>query len=197
VLIPRPETEKLVEEVIQRFKNHSSPKIIDIGTGSGAISISLAKNLKSAYIFATDISPDALMVAKENAKLNKMDSKIEFLQGDLFKPLKSKQLEGMIDCLVSNPPYVSQDEFDHLPKEIRDYEPVVALKSNQEGMSFHKRIIEGSVDFLKRDGILALEVGLGQAKQVAAFIVEIDKFKHVEIKKDLGGIERVVIAAMV
>jgi release factor glutamine methyltransferase len=197
VLIPRPETETVVEEVIQRLKNHPSPKIIDIGTGSGAIAVSLAKNLKNAAVFATDISPDALLVAKENARMNQVENQIEFLHGDLFEPLRNKQLEGQIDCIASNPPYVNQDEFDQLPKEVRDFEPVVALKSDQEGMSFHKRIIEGAVDFLKRDGILALEVGLGQAKQVAEFVVEIDKFKHIEIKKDLGGIERIVIAAKI
>ncbi len=194
VLIPRPETETLVEEMIERLKNHPSPKIIDIGTGSGAIAISLAKNLNSAYIFATDISADALNVAKDNARMNKAEDQIEFLFGDLFEPLQNRQLEGKIDCVVSNPPYLSQEEFDHLPKDVRDYEPVVALKSGQEGISFHKRIIEGAVDFLKRDGILSLEMGLGQARQVAAFLEEFDKFKHVEIKKDLGGIERIVIA---
>jgi release factor glutamine methyltransferase len=137
------------------------------------------------------------MVAKENAKMNKVENQIEFLQGDLFEPLKNKNLEEKIGCVVSNPPYVSQEEFDQLPKEVRDYEPVVALKSGQEGMFFHKRIIEGAVDFLKKDGTLALEVGLGQAKQVAAFLEEFDKFKHIEIKKDLGGIERIVVAAKI
>lgn len=194
VLIPRPETETLVEIVIERLKSHSSSKIIDIGTGSGAIAVSLAKNQKNSSVFATDISSDALIVAIENAKMNKVENQIEFFQGDLFEPLKNKNLEEKIDCVVSNPPYVSEDEFDQLPKEIRDYEPVVALKSGQEGMSFHKKITEGAVDFLKRDGILALEVGLGQAKQVAAFLEKFDKFKHIEIKKDLGGIERIVIA---
>ncbi|MFH1336563.1 MAG: peptide chain release factor N(5)-glutamine methyltransferase [Candidatus Zixiibacteriota bacterium] len=195
VLIPRPETETIVEIVIERLKSRPSPKIIDIGTGSGAIAVSLARNIKNSLVFATDISEGALMVAKENAKMNKVEDQIEFLQGDLFAPLKNKNLEGKMNCVVSNPPYVSQEEFNQLPKEVRDYEPVVALKSGSQGMSFHKRIIEGSVDFLKRDGILALEVGLVQAKQVAGFLEEIDKFKHVEIKKDLGGIERVVIAA--
>lgn len=195
VLIPRPETETLVEIVIERLKSHSSPKIIDIGTGSGAIAVSLTKNLKNCSVFATDISTDTLAVAKENAKMNKVENQIEFFQGDLFEPLKNKNLEEKIDCVVSNPPYVSQEEFDQLPKEVRDYEPVLALKSGLEGMSFHKRIIEGAVDFLKRGGILALEMGLGQARQVAAFLEEFDKFKHIEIKKDLGGIERIVIAA--
>ena len=197
VLIPRPETETLVEIVIERLKSNPSPKIIDIGTGSGAIAVSLAKNLTNSSVIATDISPDALIVAKDNARMNKVEGQIEFLPGDLFDPLKHRHLEGTIDGIVSNPPYVSQEEFDQLPKEVRGYEPVVALKSNQDGISFHKRIIEGSVDFLKSDGILALEVGLGQARQVAAFLEEFDKFKHVEIKKDLGGIERIVVSAKI
>ncbi len=194
VLIPRPETETLVEIVIERLKNRPSPKIIDIGTGSGAITISLAKNNKNSTFFATDISADALKVARENAKKNQVENQIEFLQGDLFEPLKNKNLEGKIDGLVSNPPYVSPEEFDRLPKEVKEYEPMVALKTEEEGTDFHNRIIEASVDFLKLDGILVLEVGLGQVKQVVAFLKEFDKFKSIEIKKDLGGIERIVIA---
>lgn len=194
VLIPRPETETLVEIVVEHLRNFSSPKIIDLGTGSGAIAISLAKTLKGAFVLATDISAEALSVAKENAKINQVESRIDLLCGDLFEPLKNKNLERTIDCVVSNPPYVSKEEFDNLPKEIKDYEPIVALKTNKEGTFFHKKIIEGSVDFLKNDGILALEVGLGQAGKVADLIRERGDFKDVEIKKDLGGIDRIVMS---
>ncbi|MCK4223960.1 MAG: peptide chain release factor N(5)-glutamine methyltransferase [candidate division Zixibacteria bacterium] len=193
VLIPRPETEILVEIIIEHIKDFPQPKIIDLGTGSGAIAISLAKNLKSCFVFATDISSDALKVAKENAKSQEVENQIEFLCGDLIGPLRNKNIEGKISCVVSNPPYVSQDEFDHLPKEVKDYEPIVALRTDEEGTFFHKRIIEGSLAFLKKGGILALEVGLGQATKVADLIRSQKEFENTEMKKDLGGIERIVV----
>jgi release factor glutamine methyltransferase len=193
VLIPRSETETLVEVVIEHFEKKEKPKIIDLGTGSGAIAISLAKNLKDALVYATDVSKDALEVAKENALKNMVNNQIEFICGDLFEPLKNKNLEGQMDCVVSNPPYVSEDEFENLPKEIKDYEPIVALASEGKGVLFHKKIIEGSLDLLKEGGILALEVGLGQASKVAELIQDHVAFRNTEIKKDLGGIERIVV----
>ncbi len=193
VLIPRPETETLVEIVLEHLKDSPLPKIIDLGTGSGAIAISLAKNLRDSFVLATDISPDALKLAKKNAKKHKVDDQIDFLCGDMFEPLRNKNLEKEIDCVVSNPPYVSQDELDHLPKEVKDYEPIVALRTDEEGTFFHKRIIEGSLAFLKKGGILALEVGLGQATKVADLIRSQKEFENTEMKKDLGGIERIVV----
>ncbi|MGB2804676.1 MAG: peptide chain release factor N(5)-glutamine methyltransferase [Candidatus Zixiibacteriota bacterium] len=194
VLIPRPETETLVETVIALLRDCHQPKIVDLGTGSGAIAISLAKNVTGSSVFATDISPDALKVAEENARRNEVEDRIDFLCGDLFEPLKDRKLKGLVDCVASNPPYVSQEEFGGLPKEVRDYEPIVALKTDQEGTSFHGKIIENSLDFLKVNGILILEVGLGQAGRVAGLIRDRKEFKDAEIKKDLGGIERVVLA---
>lgn len=194
VLIPRPETETLVEAVIEQLKNKENPKIIDLGTGSGVIAINLAKNLKEAFVYATDVSEDALEVAKENALRNNAENQIELLWGDLFEPLRNKNLEGQIDCVVSNPPYVGKDEFETLPKEIKDYEPVVALQSEGEGIFFHKKIIENSVNFLKKDGLLALETAFGQAEKVADLVRESGDFNEIEIIKDLGGIERVVKA---
>jgi len=126
VLIPRPETETLVEVVIEQLAHKEKPKMIDLGTGSGAIAISLAANLKSSFIYATDVSKEALEVAKENAIKNKVENQIEFLCGNLFEPLKNKNLEGQIDCVVSNPPYVSRNELETLPEEIKDYEPIVS-----------------------------------------------------------------------
>lgn len=194
VLIPRPETETLVEVVIEQLANKKNPKIIDLGTGSGAIAISLATNLKGPFIYATDISKEALEVAKENAIKNKVESQIEFFCGNLFEPLRNKNLKGQIDCVVSNPPYVSKDELETLPKEVKDYEPIVALESTEEGIFFHEKIIEGSLDFLKEGGMLALEVGLGQANKVADQVRDHVDFKNAKIKKDLGGIDRIVVA---
>jgi len=194
VLIPRPETETLVEVVIEQLANKEKPRIIDLGTGSGAIAISLAANLQSSFIYATDVSKEALEVAKENALRNKVESQIEFLWGDLFEPLKKGNFEGQIDCVVSNPPYVSKDELETLPKEVKDYEPIVALESEKDGLFFHKKIIESSLDFLSKGGILAMEVGLGQANKVADLIRNQKDLKKTEIKKDLGGIKRIVVS---
>jgi release factor glutamine methyltransferase len=193
VLIPRPETETLVEVVLEKLKGIDQPKIVDIGTGSGAIAISLAKNLASSFIYATDISPNALETAKKNAKKHGVEDRIDFLCGDLFEPLAGRNLEGKIDCIVSNPPYVSQAEFENLPKEVRDFEPIVALKTVEEGTSFHRKIIEGSFDFLTPQAIFALEIGLDQASKVADLILSHKRFEQVEIKKDLGGIDRIVM----
>ncbi|MGB2980408.1 MAG: peptide chain release factor N(5)-glutamine methyltransferase, partial [Candidatus Zixiibacteriota bacterium] len=197
VLIPRPETETLVETVIQLLKDSPEPKIIDLGTGSGAIAVSLARNLTGSSVFATDISPDALKVAEQNARINKVTDQIDFLCGDLFEPLKDRELEGVVDCVVSNPPYVGQEEFERLPKEVKEYEPIVALKTDENGTSFHGKIIENSLDFLKTNGILIMEVGLGQAAQVVGLTGDRKEFRDAEIKKDLGGIDRIVIARKV
>lgn len=194
VLIPRPETETLVEVVLEKLKGIDQPKIVDIGTGSGAIAISLAKNLAGSFIFATDISPEALALAKENAQKHGVEDRIEFLCGDLFEPLMGRNLEGKIDCIVSNPPYVSQVEFNNLPKEVRDFEPMIALKMEGDGTLFHGIIIQKSLDYLSSKAILTLEVGLGQAGKVANLILSQGCFEQVEIKKDLGGIERIVFA---
>jgi release factor glutamine methyltransferase len=194
VLIPRPETETLVETVLGHLKDIIHPNIIDLGTGSGAIAVVLAKNLKGCSVFATDISTEALRVAKDNAERHGVEDQIEFISGDLFEPLGDKELLSSVDCVVSNPPYVTPGEFDNLPKEVKDHEPIVALKTDEEGISFHRRIAENSLDFLKKGGILALEVGLGQANQVSDLISNQKGFKEAEIRKDLGGIERIVLA---
>ncbi len=194
VLIPRPETETLVEVVLEHLRGVDQPRIIDVGTGSGAIAISLAKNLGGSFVFATDISTEALAVAKENANRHDVQRQIEFVSGDLLDPLVDRNIGGTIDCVVSNPPYVSRDEFDGLPREVRDFEPIVALQTDEEGTLFHRNIVEKSLDFLRGGGILALEVGLGQAGKVGDLIRNQGGFDKAEIKKDLGGIERIVLA---
>jgi release factor glutamine methyltransferase len=194
VLIPRPETETLVETVLDNLRGFERPRIIDLGTGSGAIAISLAKNLTGSYVYATDVSPEALKVAQDNARRHAVLEQIQFLCGDLFEPLKGEKLAGEIDCVVSNPPYVSAEEFETLPKEVKDFEPIVALKTDEQGLSFHRKIAQNSLDFLSSGGILALEVGLGQSSKVADLIRTQDGFNRIEIRKDLGGIERIVLA---
>ncbi|MCJ7507278.1 MAG: peptide chain release factor N(5)-glutamine methyltransferase, partial [candidate division Zixibacteria bacterium] len=189
VLIPRPETEILVNEVISLLRTKESSKIVDLGAGCGNIAISLALNLKDAFIFATDISPNALKVAKLNAKLNRVEDKIKFLCGDLFEPIKTE-----VDVIVSNPPYVSEKEFAELPDEIKSFEPKEALLAGEDGLEYIKKIIEQAPDFLNKDGILALEIGFGQEKKVKELVFNNKFLKLLEIKKDLSGIPRVVLA---
>ncbi|HVP37229.1 MAG TPA: peptide chain release factor N(5)-glutamine methyltransferase [Terriglobales bacterium] len=195
-LIPRPETEILVSKVLEYFKKEKREsdylKIIDIGTGAGNITIALAFHLKNCVVYATDISPDALSLAQENAEINKINDRIEFLCGDLFAPLINKGLEGKINAVVSNPPYVQAEEKEILPKEVRDFEPEVALFA-EEGL--YNKIIDQSALFLKKGrGILALETGYGQAQKVNNIIATKGEFTSIEIFKDLAGIERVVFA---
>ncbi|HEX9911874.1 MAG TPA: peptide chain release factor N(5)-glutamine methyltransferase, partial [candidate division Zixibacteria bacterium] len=158
-LIPRPETEILVLKVLEHFKKEKREsdflKIVDVGTGSGNIAIALASNLKNSFVCATDLSSDALTLARDNAKINKIEDRIEFLCGDLLTPLRGKNLEGKIDAIVSNPPYVQKEEKEILPREVKDYEPEIALFP-EEGL--YRRIIEQSSIYMKKEGgILALE----------------------------------------
>ena len=195
-LIPRPETEVLVTKVLEHFKKEKREtdilKIVDIGTGSGNIAIALASNLKNSFVYATDLSSDALSLSRENAKINKIEDRIEFLCGDLLTPLRGKNLEGKIDAITSNPPYVQEEEKGILPREVKDYEPEIALFP-EEGL--YRRIIEQSSIYLKKGGgILVLETGYNQAQMVKNLIEAKGDFTSIEIIKDLAGIERVVFA---
>jgi release factor glutamine methyltransferase len=188
VLIPRPETEILVNEAIFLLRTIKNPKIVDLGTGCGNIAISLALNLKDAVIYAIDISVNALKVAKFNAKLNRVEDRIKFLCGDLFEPIKTK-----VNAIVSNPPYVSEDEFLKLPDEIRNFEPKEALLAGEGGLKYIKKIIEQAPDFLNKDGLLVLEIAFRQEKKVKELVFNSKSLKLIEVKKDLSGIPRVVL----
>lgn len=195
VSIPRPETEVLVESIVDRLKGYQDGSLVmvDLGTGCGNIAISLAKEFPGSRIYATDISPKAIAVARENAQLNGVADVIDFVIGDLFEPLRGLDLEGRVDLLVSNPPYIPQGEMDHLPAEVRLFEPPLALNGGEGGMDFHRRIIAGGPIYLKPGALLALEVGTNQARVVKSLILETGDFRTVEIIKDYAGIERVVI----
>jgi release factor glutamine methyltransferase len=197
-MIPRPETEILTLSVIDHFKEikeeFHSLKIIDLGTGSGVIAVTLAVNLKNSFIYATDISGDALKLAFENAKENKVEGKIEFISGDLFQPLENRNLENSIDCIVSNPPYVKEGDCETLSKDITDFEPKMALFSGDDGLNFHKRILKESMRYLRKDGLLALEVGWEDGDRLTDLIGSEGFFHETEIIKDLAGIKRIVKA---
>lgn len=198
VLIPRPETEILIEKVIEKIKNRESSyymKIVDLGTGTGIIAISIAKFIKDITIYATDISKKSLQVALKNAQKHNCENKIIFLQGDLFEPFLGKIEKNSFDVIISNPPYINSDDFKLLPSEIKNNEPKIALYGGVDGIDYYRKIVKESPKFLKRYGFIALEVGLNQAKIIKEMILKENNYrKNVEIFKDYSGIERVVIA---
>ncbi|UCC80005.1 MAG: peptide chain release factor N(5)-glutamine methyltransferase [Candidatus Zixiibacteriota bacterium] len=188
-LIPRPETEILVEVVIEVLKDFESPKILDIGTGSGNIAIALAKNIADTYIVGVDISADALDLARENAALNNVQEYTKFMAGDI---LDRKFIEGLdvFDCVVSNPPYVAEYEKERLQPEVIEHEPRTALFSPEDPLRFFKVISRRAPRILKPGGLMAFEVGLGQAETVKKIMFPL--FMDLRSHNDLGGIERVV-----
>ena len=198
VLIPRPETEILVEEVIKKLKNYkysNDLRVVDLGTGTGVIAISIAKFIDNITIYATDISKKSLQTALKNTRKHDCEDKITFLQGDLFESFIGRIEKDSLDGIVSNPPYIDSYDFKLLPPEIKDNEPKLALYGGIDGLNYYRKIIRISPKFLKKNGFVALEVGAGQAKKVKELILEENNFKqNVEIVRDYSGIERVVIA---
>lgn len=190
VLIPRPDTEVLVEELIEICKDKENLNILDIGTGSGAITISLAKYLNTSNVKSFDISDVALEVGKKNAISNEVDNRIEFIKSDLFSAIKDKDIK--FDVIVSNPPYIPKKDIKTLHTQVKDYEPYIALEGGDDGLDFYRSITEQSKLYLKENGILAYEVGHNQAKDVEK-IMEINGYTKIYTKKDLQGIDRVVI----
>jgi release factor glutamine methyltransferase len=194
VLIPRPETEHLVEEALSILINISSkkiPSVLELGTGSGAIAISLAKEVRNIFLVATDLSGEALMVARENAKQASVSDQIRFVKGDLLQPFRSGEL---FDLILSNPPYIPDPDIDGLAGEIKNHEPLIALKGGKDGFDFYRRLISRISSYLKREGWLLLEVGSAQAGSVARMIEAEGGFHRPERVKDFSGIERVVKA---
>ncbi len=233
VLIPRPETELLVEQSLLILRQYQTPpvkagsivplsinseqtaackaaraeelilsenslggvpSVLEIGTGSGAIAIALAKEVKNIFLVATDISRDALVLAKENAESAGVQHQIEFVNGDLLDPFhSSKEREGF-DLILSNPPYIIRSEIGSLAKEVRDYEPVIALDGGEDGLEFYRRLISQAPSSLRGGGWLLMEVGQGQAEMVAKQIESSGAFLRPQILPDLSGTERVVKA---
>jgi len=198
VLIPRPETEILVEKVIEKLKNKKYSyhiRILDLGTGTGIIAICLAKFIKDITVYATDISKKSLEIALENTQKHKCKNKIIFLQGDIFKAIQGKIKENGLVGIISNPPYITTGELESLPPEIKDNEPEIALNGGLDGLKYYRKIIRESPYYLKKDGFIALEVGLNQYQKIKKIILKNENYKkNVEIIKDYSGIERVVIA---
>ena len=195
VLIPRPETEILVEEVIRKLKNYKCSRVADLGTGTGIIAVSIAKFIEDVIIYATDISKKSLQIALKNAQKHGCKNKIIFLQGDLFEPFIGIIKKNSLDGIISNPPYIDSHDFESLPPEIKDNEPKVALSGGIDGLDYYRKIIKKSPHYLKKNGFMALEVGFNQSKIVKELIIKENNFnQNIEITKDYLGIERVVIA---
>lgn len=194
VLIPRPETELVVESSIQALGGNDSPLIVDLCTGSGCIAVSLAKGLPGARVFALDRSEAALAVARENARRNGVADSVRFLAGDLFAPLDELDLSGRVDLITANPPYISTGERSALQPEVRDFEPEMALIAGPRGTEIAERIIAASPEYLRTGGSLVMEMGMGQATGLRNIVNNAGSYAAVEILKDLTGIDRVVVA---
>lgn len=192
VLIPRPDTEVLVEEVIKKAKGMKNPDILDLCTGSGAIAISVAKYIESAKIYATDISTKALEVAYKNAKNNNVLSKIKFVESDLFLKL-NKSIK--FDIIVTNPPYIKTQVIETLNKDVRS-EPIIALDGGLDGLKFYRRIIKEAYEHMKYNSYLCMEIGYDQKEEVIELIEYQKKFTDIYCIKDLYGNDRVIVARL-
>ena len=189
VLIPRPDTETLVEELISICKD-KKVEILDIGTGSGAITVSLAKYIENAKVMSFDISDIPLEVGPINAKSNGVGDKIEFRKSDLFSAIEGTN--KVFDVIVSNPPYIPRIDMPTLHTQVKDYEPYNALEGGVDGLDFYRNITKESVKYLSENGILAYEVGHDQADDVE-LIMKNNGYTNIYRKKDIQGIDRVVI----
>jgi release factor glutamine methyltransferase len=189
VLIPRPETEHLVEKVLELAACFAKPRIVDVGAGSGAIAVALAHHLPNAAITAIDLSAPALTIARGNAELNGVADRIRFLEGDLLTPVVGQQFE----IVVSNPPYVPLSDRGSLAVEVRDYEPAAALFAGDDGLDVYRRLIPAAFDALVPGGFVDLEIGYGQSQAIKELLVE-SGFEQIEFLPDFKKIPRVASA---
>jgi release factor glutamine methyltransferase len=192
VLIPRPETEMLVAEALRRIDS-TCATIADVGTGSGCIAVSMAKIRPMMNVYATDISANALVVARRNA-IRLGVSNINFLQGDLMIPLESHLVPGQLDCVVSNPPYIADGDLEGLPPEVRDWEPRAALLAGPSGTAIFERLIPGAFFWLRQQGWFLAEIGYGIKEKVLALFHAQAGWRVEPILNDHNGIPRIVIA---
>lgn len=186
VLIPRPETEHLVEAAIARLHTYAAPRIVDVGTGSGAIAIALAHAMPHSHIVALDISPAALAIAEQNAQTNGIAKRIRFIESDLLAAVAGERF----DAVISNPPYVALSERATLAKEVREYEPALALFAGATGFEIYERLIAEASAALDSNGWLLMEIGHGQKNSIANLL---QNWNAVEFIPDLQGIPRVVL----
>lgn len=195
VLIPRPETEILIEQVLLHashlWTKEKALEVVDIGTGSGAIALTLASERLQWKVSTVDLSTDAIEIAKENAKRLQLLDKVRFLQGDLLEPLLN---EGeRVDLLVSNPPYIPSSDVLELDREVKEFEPLLALDGGEDGLNCYRKLCEALPRVLKPQALVAFEVGIRQAQDVAGLMMGSGVIDRVEVIPDLAGIDRIVV----
>jgi release factor glutamine methyltransferase len=196
VLIPRPETELVVELTLKEaITTKAALKILDIGTGSGVIAIALAKELPAAEIWAVDVSAAALNIAEVNARRHGVAERVKFLDGDLFDPIT--ELGHRFDVIVSNPPYILSKEIANLGREVRDWEPKMALDGGPDGLDCYRQIIGGAHTYLAPEGRVLLEIGEDQGTAVAGLFVPAGRFGAATIFQDYAGKDRVIGASKI
>ena len=193
VLIPRPETELLVQETVKEGGFAEGSVLVDVGTGSGCVAVTMATILEGMEIFAVDRSAAALAVAKENAERHGVLDKIIWKEGDLLSPLRDCRLVGRVDAIMSNPPYIPESAWNGLQPEVRDFEPKTALVAGPKGTEFHERLLHEAKEFLVPGGLLVMELGQGQDTQVRQLANQIAGYTGLQTVKDEAGIERILI----
>ena len=197
VLIPRPESELLIETALSLYNGNRLPKrnpmnIMELGTGSGALSVCMAREIQEAILWAGDISEGALEVARENARRHGVEGRIQFFLGNLFQPLEGR--EGFFDLILSNPPYIGRDEFESLPPEVRDYEPKMALDGHEEGLFFITKILTQGHHFIAPGGWILMEMAPGQTEKALDLIEGIEAYAQSQRIQDYNQQYRVVMA---
>jgi release factor glutamine methyltransferase len=196
VLVPRPETEMLVEFALSHLaeaNNNELPRILELGTGSGAIAVALATELPQAQIVATEISPAALAIARRNASRNGVSDAIRFLEGDLFSAL-AEDLQNYFDLIISNPPYIPRDQISKLDAEVSRWEPRAALDGGVDGLDFYRRIAEQAPGYLRQRGAVAVEIGAAMGAVVSALFRNRAAYGNTQVHQDYSGRDRVVLA---
>lgn len=192
VLIPRPESVLLVDEAVFRCAQTPGATVVDVGTGSGCLAVSVALALPMARVVAIDASADALVVARANMAQHGVSSRIACYHGDLLVPIAGESWANQIQVIVSNPPYIADEDVATLQPEVREFEPRLALAGGPDGMDVHRRLLEQAPAYLKPGGVLLMEVGLGQAAAVCRQAEEHGQFHTYAVLQDEGGIDRVV-----
>lgn len=190
VLIPRLDTEVVAVAACDLFKEHKGDSVLEIGCGTGALSIALAKKCK-AKVTAVDINPLACELTKKNAEKNGV--KVDVLCGDMYEPVKRKKYH----MIISNPPYIKSDEIPFLMPEVKDFEPIEALDGGKDGLDFYRKIVEGASNHLKKNGLLVFEIGHDQGAALTAILAVTEKFAEARIGRDLNGKDRVVVTNLV
>jgi release factor glutamine methyltransferase len=193
VLIPRPETELLVEYVVQRISAERQAIIVDVCTGSGCIAVAIARLRPRARVIATDLSTPSLDVARQNATRHAVGERITWLEGDLLGPLAKQELEGRSDVIVSNPPYIAEADWMTLQPEVRLFEPRGALVAGPQGTELHERLLQEAGQYLSPGGAVIMEIGAGQARAMRRIVDRIPGLRFHRLVYDAAGLERVVI----